>query len=89
MKKSLTQIDCTVLDTLKRLGRKSAFEVAELLGGRYDILAVMRSLHNLLQRDLVVRYHLHGERYYQLNFKNESEIKLILEHNPSIEPKAA
>ncbi|MBT1702317.1 hypothetical protein [Chryseosolibacter indicus] len=88
MKKSLTQIDLTVLDTLKRLGRKSAFEVAALLSDQYDTLSVLRSLHHLLDRDLLVRYNIYGDRYYQLNFRNEEKIKRILDQKEA-NPKAA
>jgi predicted transcriptional regulator len=82
MRKSLTKIELTVLETLKKTGRKSAFQMAEHLAGTYDTLTVLRSLHQLLQKELVTRNTIQGERYYLINFKNESQVKMLLDPNP-------
>ena len=77
-KRSLTSAELAVLQTLKKIGFKSTFQMADKLSDKYDILTVMRSLHTLMQMELLVRFNLQGERYYKLNEKNSSTIKLLL-----------
>jgi hypothetical protein len=79
-KGALSMIELSVLETLKKIGFKSAFQMAENLAGRYDTLTVMRTMHSLLKRELLVRYSVDGERYYMLNEKQSSKINVLLNH---------
>jgi hypothetical protein len=76
--KTLSPLQLSVLDIIKQIGFKSAFQMADKLANQYDTLTVMRSLHTLLQMDLLERYNIQGERYYKLNEKQLPKIKLLL-----------
>jgi hypothetical protein len=75
---SLSPLEMSVLEALRQIGFKSAFQLAENLSGKYDTLSVMRCLHSLLQLDLLVRVNIQGERYYNLNQRSLAKIKLLL-----------
>jgi Fe2+ or Zn2+ uptake regulation protein len=92
MKKSkiaLSHIELQVLEKLKQIGFKSAFQLTEDLSGKYDALTVMRTLHSLLQQDLLVRVNIQGERYYNLNDKSSTRIKLLLDRQHQERPLLA
>ena len=75
---SLSNVELLILEKLRQIGFKSAFQLTEDLSGKYDTLTVMRTLHSLLQLDLLVRVNIQGERYYNLNHKSAAKIKLLL-----------
>src|SRR4051812_48680287 len=80
-KTAMSLVELSVLETLKKIGFKSAFQMADSLSARYDTLTVMRTMHLLLKRELLVRYNLQGERYYMLNEKQLHKINIILSHH--------
>jgi hypothetical protein len=75
---SLSAVELSILEALQQIGFKSAFQLADNLSGKYDTLTVMRTLHSLLQLDLLIRVNIQGERYYNLNQKSLTKIKLLL-----------
>jgi hypothetical protein len=74
----LSPLEISVLEELRQIGFKSAFQLTENLSGKYDTLTVMRCLHSLLHLDLLVRVNIQGERYYNLNQRSLSKINLLL-----------
>ena len=79
-KRTLSHVELAVLEIIKKIGFKSAFQMAEKLSGTYDTLTVMRSLHALLQMELLVRYNVQGERYYTINERKSAKIRILLDH---------
>src|SRR5688572_18885161 len=75
---ALSSLEVAVLEALRQIGFKSAFQLADSLSGKYDTLTVMRCLHSLLQLDLLVRVNIQGERYYNVNQRSLPKIKLLL-----------
>jgi hypothetical protein len=88
-KSALSAIELSVLETIKKIGFKSAFQMAETMSGRYDTLTIMRTMHSLLQRELLVRYNVQGERYYMLNEKQLAKINILLTHTNIESPMLA
>jgi hypothetical protein len=79
-KSAMSLVELSVLETLKKIGFKSAFQMADSLSSKYDTLTVMRTMHSLLKKELLVRHNLQGERYYMLNEKQLHKINIILSH---------
>jgi hypothetical protein len=78
VKLELSEVELNVLETIRNIGIKSAFQMADNLSKQYDVLTVIRSLHTLLKKDLVERFSLQGERYYKLNERNLIKIQMLL-----------
>jgi hypothetical protein len=64
--------EMSILETVYELGPCTSAQVKESLKGNHELLLVMRTLHNLVEKRLLERVVIDGQRLYRTrsNFKN-------------------